>query len=488
MSGVGNRAAILTLSRLTNFGLMLISPVILVRLLTVAQFGRYREFLMYVSVLQSIAIFSINDSVLYCIPANPSSCWRTVRQTAVLIACSSSIVVGAVAILDGASGGRILGPLLLPVSLYTLLSSNLDFWDFYWVATDRPGLILIYTSGRLAARVAVAIVAAALTHDVSAIIWALITLEGLRVLGAGLLMAVKDRSASEPPLREPWREQLRYCLPSGTASVLSTLKGNLSSIVVAKALGAVAFAQYSIGKFGEPVVITLRNSVSSVILPEMVERGRSSRADSLALWKRATVVNTILLFPVVVIVLRFAHPLVVTVFGRGYAAAALVLQIYMLGVVRECFDFAPALRAINQTRPLVGSNVASLAACGVMLAVLIPAGAGVAGAMSAVVIGMFMEATWLGWATTRHFRVSVGELMPWASTGKVALAATISAAVLATSAWRDAFGPAGMALGSLVYLAVFALLLLALRVPEAYLLLTWVRRLFPALAPASRKA
>ena len=41
MAGVGNRAAVLTLARLANYGLMLVSPVILVRLLTVAQFGRY---------------------------------------------------------------------------------------------------------------------------------------------------------------------------------------------------------------------------------------------------------------------------------------------------------------------------------------------------------------------------------------------------------------------------------------------------------------
>lgn len=488
MAGVGNRAAILTLSRMANYGLMLISPIILVRLLSVAQFGRYREFLLYASVLQSIAVFSINDSVLYCIPANPASRWRTVRQTAVLIACSTLIAVAALALVDRASGGHVVGTLLLPICLYVLFCSNLDFWDYYWVATDRPGLLFVYTSCRLAARVAVATVTAALTHDVRAIIWALILLEGLRILGALVAMAINDRGAAEPPLREPWREQLRYCVPSGTASVLSTIKGNLSSIVVAKVLGAVALAQYSIGRFGDPLVITLRNSVSSVVLPEMVRRGRESREDPLALWKQATVVNTILLFPVVVIVMRFARPLVETVFGRSYAPAALVLQIYMVGVVRECFDFAPALRAINRTRPLVGSNFAAVLACAVMLAVVIPAGGGVAGAMAAVVIGMIMEATWLAWATMRHFGVGAGQLIPWAHTGKVAAAALIAAAVLATSLWTDTFGPAGMALGSMLYLAAFVLLLLALKVPEAYALLAWARRLVPRLTAASRKA
>ncbi len=487
MAGIGDRAAILTLSRLANYGLMLISPIILVRLLTVEQFGHYREFLLYASVLQSIAVFSINDSVLYFIPAHPSSRWRTVRQTAVLIACSSLITVAVLAIADRASGGRIVGALLLPICLYTLFCSNLDFWDYFWVATDRPGLILVYTSFRLAGRVLVAIVTAALTHDVRAIIWALIAVEGLRVVAAAVIMLACDRSAAEPPLADPWREQLRYCLPSGTASVLQMLNRNLSGVVVVKALGAVALARYTIAKFGEPVVTTLRDSVSAVVLPEMVRFDRHSRKDSLALWKRATAVNTILLFPVVVIVERFAAPLVTTVFGRAYAPAALLLQIYMLFVVRACFDFAPALRAINCTRPLVGSNVASIIACGALLAVLIPTD-GVVGAMWALVLASVVEAVWLGRSTMRNYEVGLGELVSWSSTARVAVAALVAGGVLATSVWIRAFGPAGILLGSAIYLAVFVVLLLVLRVPEAHALLAWVRRLLPAFTTAFRKA
>lgn len=488
MAGVGNRAAILTLSRLTNYGLLLVSPVILVRLLTVAQFGYYREFLLYISVLQSIAIFSINDSLLYCIPAHPQSRWRTVRQTVVLIALSSLITVAALAVLDRATGGHVVGALLLPICLYTLLSSNLDFWDFYWLATDRAGLIFVYTSLRLAARVGVVLVTAALTRDVQAIIWALIVMEAVRVAGTALVMLAVDRSAAEPRLPDPWREQLRYCVPSGAASVLATVNRSLGGLAITKTLGAVALAQYTIAKYGEPVVVTLRNSVSSVVLPEMVRRNReSSHADSLVLWKRATVTNTILLFPVVVLVMRFAHPLVVTVFGRSYAPAALVLQIYMLVVVRECFDFAPALRAINCTRPLVGGNVASIVACGALLAALIPL-AGIAGAMLAVVLSTLVEAVWLGRATMRSYGVGLRELIPWGSTGKVAAAALVAAAVLATPAWGQILGRGGMVLGSLAYLAAFTLLLLGLRVPEAYALLAWARRLLPSLAPVCRKA
>ncbi len=39
----------------------------------------------------------------------------------------------------------------------------------------------------------------------------------------------------------------------------------------------------------------------------------------------------------------------ITLFGDEYAGAAIVMQLYMLVVIRECFDFSPALRARART-------------------------------------------------------------------------------------------------------------------------------------------
>jgi O-antigen/teichoic acid export membrane protein len=476
MSEIGNRAAILTLSRLANYGLMIVSPIVLVRLLSVADFGRYREFLLYGSILQSFAVFSINDSLLYCLPAQPHSPWRIARQTAVLTACSSALVVLALVVLDIAMGGALVNGYRWSLAAYTLLSVNVDFWEFFWLAKGRPGAVFVYSGGRLVVRVAVAITTAALTHDVNTIIWALVALEGVRLVAAAVVMFALDKSREEPPLAEPWRDQLRFCIPSGLASLLAMLSRNLSNVAVTKALGTVALAQYAIGRFGEPVVVALRNSVSSVVLPEMVRKDRQERGHPLALWQRATVVNTIFLFPIVVLVVRYAQPLVVTVFGAGYRQAALVMQIYMLVVVRECFDFAPALRAVNRTRPLVESNVAAFVVGAIALAVLIPT-AGVAGAMVAFVIASFTDATYLGWRTMSYYRVGLKDLLPWPSVGKTALAALLAGTLIVSSAWEQALGFAGVVVSGCVYLAAFALLLLALRVPEAQVLLGWVKKL-----------
>jgi O-antigen/teichoic acid export membrane protein len=291
-------------------------------------------------------------------------------------------------------------------------------------------------------------------------------------------MLVVDRSRREPPLREPWRDQLRFCIPSGTASLLAMLNRNISNVIVARSLGAVALAQYAIGRFGEPVVATVRNSVSAVILPEMVRKDRDKQTGTtaLALWQKATVVNAIMLFPIVVLVARYAQPLIVMVFGSSYLGAALIMQIYMLVVIRECFDFAPALRAVNRTRPLVESNVAGLLACTVAMLLLIPV-AGLVGAMIAFVIASYVDVTWLGWRTLQAYGVRLRELLPWWSIARTALAAAVASVLIANSVWTEVFGRAGIVVAGLAYLAAFALLLQVMRIPEAMVLQAWGKRL-----------
>ena len=57
MAGLAKQTVVLSAARLANYGLMLISPMILVRLLSVEQFGQYRQFILYASFLQLVGAF-----------------------------------------------------------------------------------------------------------------------------------------------------------------------------------------------------------------------------------------------------------------------------------------------------------------------------------------------------------------------------------------------------------------------------------------------
>jgi O-antigen/teichoic acid export membrane protein len=480
MRGIAQQAAVLSLSRIANYGLMVISPIILVRILSVDDFGRYREFLLYSSLLQSLASFSFSASLLYFIPLHPSSPWRVVRETASLTGLFSLSVVGVFVACDLLAPRGLVGPYLVPMAIYVLLYVNLDWWESFWVAVGRPLLVFWYTGGRLIARLLVVICAALLSRDVWVIIWALIALETLRLLGSFAVWRRADRSAGEPPVGDIRRQQLAFCVPLGLAAVVFLVGRNLGNVVVAKYLGAAALAQLTIGTYGEPIILALRDSISQVVLTELVRLRERSRDDALALWYRTTVINCVLLFPVAAVIAWYAEPLLLKTFGAAYRPAIPVLQWYALVIVRSCFDFAPLLRAINKTRPFITSCAVLAVANALTLVVLLPA-YGIVAAAAGLVVSNVAEAVYLALCVRRLYGIEARRLLPWAAVAKVILCSGGAGVIAFGITYQLRASLLGAVLGSVFYCAVYAALLKAIRLEEANILLRRVQALVPSI-------
>src|SRR5450631_2397864 len=250
MVGIAKQAVVVSLSRFANYGLLLISPIVLVRLLTIGEFGRYREFLVYSSVLASIAAFSIPNCLLYFVPADPARSWQYVRQTVQLTALMSIAAVLCIVIADLVSGGRVVGPQLWPVAIFVLVFVNIDFWEYLWLATQRPMAVFAYTSGRLVARMLVVITLAYLFHRVAIVLWGLIALESVRLIASAVAWKLTAPKAGTPtPQSGDWRRMVYFCLPIGGSNLLSMSNRYAASIFVAKAMGPVALAHYTIGTY-----------------------------------------------------------------------------------------------------------------------------------------------------------------------------------------------------------------------------------------------
>jgi O-antigen/teichoic acid export membrane protein len=469
---LGGRAAIISITRLLNQGLLLLSPIVLVRLLSVEDFGRYREFLLYTTVLMNFATLGINSSLLRFIPGRPELKWRYVDHTVLMTFASSLLVTGGALLIDAMSGGRAIGEFAMPAVIYVLLFVNLDFWEFLLLAEKRSFAVLGYTTGRLVARMTTVIAAAALTHRVHVIVWSLVCLEAARLM----VSFVNWRRRVEPVTADTsgaLREQLQYVLPFGGSMLVNSLNRSLGNLFVAKLLGPVGLAHYAIGTYVQPVITVLRNSLSDVLLPEMVARARETQEDRLLLFRRTTAMIAIFLIPAGVVIARFAEILVVTLFSPKYLPAVGVLQLYVLVFARESLDFGVPLRAMNHTAPIFRSNVIAIVVNGLLLAVLLPLW-GLIGAVVAYIISRVIDGCYLGAAMMRAYSVPVSRIAPWPELGKIVVAAALTAIVLYGNFWTEYLGFAGVIVGGVIYLAVYAVLLVLLRVQEATSLLRFV--------------
>lgn len=464
-----------------NQGLILLSPLVLVRLLSVEEFGQYREFLLYVTVLGAIGSLGFSNSLLYFVPADPHAGRQLLKQTATMTFVASLAVVGLTLLADAIAQGALLGAYRWPVLLYVLCFVNLDFWEFYWLARRRPLSALGYASGRLVMRMTVVITAAALTGDVEAIIWSVVIFEAVRLAGSAI--AWRHHVRDEPKhAQASWREQLRYCMPLAGASVLVMLNKSLGSLAVAKFMGAAALAHFTIGTQIQPVITVLRNSISDSLLPEMAGQRRDV-GDPLALWRRTTVVSMLLLVPVGIVLAEFAAPLVTTLFTAEYVAAVPVFQLYVVVLLREVFDFGVPLRAINRTAPIAHSNLIAVGLTIVLLAVLLPR-FGLIGAVTAFLASRFADGTYLAYRMCREYRMPVGGLADWRDLAKVALACAAGSTVFIGSFWTEHFGLGGIAIGSIVFFAIVAALLVLMQLPEMLRILHGLKGAPSALRPS----
>lgn len=456
-----------------NQGLILISPIVLVRVLSVQDFGRYREFLLYTTVLLSFSALGISHSLLRFIPSRPELKWRYVDHAVVLTFASSVLVTGGALLLDALLGGKAMGEFALPAAIYVLLFVNLDFWEALLLAEKRSFAVLGYTTGRLVARMLTVITAAALSGDVSVIISSLICLEAARLT----ISFINWRRRVQPVTADTsgaLREHLWYCLPFGGSMVVAAFNRSIGNLFVAKMMGPVALAHYAIGTYLQPVITVLRNSISDVLLPEMVARDRETHDDSLLLFRRTTVVIAILLIAAAVMLARFAEMLIITLFSEEYRPAVAILQIYLLVFARESLDFGVPLRAINRTTPILRSNVLAIVFNATLVLLLLPLW-GLTGAVVAFVLSRFFEGAYLGWQTMRAYKVPLSQLAPWSDLAKVVIAAGTAATVLYFDFWTEVLGFPGVLLGGVAYIAAFAAMLLILRVPEAMVALQHVR-------------
>lgn len=449
---------IIFLMRISNLGLMMVGPILVARLLSVQEFGLYREFLVYTSLFTPIAAFCFSQALQYFVPTYPGHVWQLVRQTVLLTALASATVGAVVGMADWLLHGQILGTAGLRVLLYTALCVNVDFWEFYWLAEQRPTSAFAYTSGRLISRLLTVIVTAALSHNVQTIFTALMLLEAARIMLALIAWRLLRRREARKP-GGLWAAQLRYCVPLGVALIMGTFNNNIGSVLIARMISAAALAQYTVATYAVPVMYMLRNSLSDALLPHMA-RAHAGRGGtpSLELWHRSNTLFAILLIPITVLMARYAELIVVTLFSERYLPAVLPFQVSLISIVTLTVDFGVAFRLLGQTTAFLRSNIIGTVINVGLLIVLLPR-FGMYGAIAALTLDELAVRIYLGQELARQTSATLSSVLGLRALGRVLLAALAALPLLAlhsSHGWR--YIPLA-ALSSLAYLAGFTALL-----------------------------
>ena len=411
MSSRANRITILAISKLLNYAVQFLAPILLVRILDREAYGQYKEFFVYASLIATFLNFSITSNLLFFVSKDPKNEAGFVTNTSFLLLFTSAI--GLVIVFSSKVYFLRITTydFIYPLIAYLFFFQNLDFIEPYWLAKKKSKYVLYYSFTRAIIRVICVVITAYFTHNVLTIIYVLTVLEVLKFLLV-LFYLLHKKLFTLKINRRLLKEQLTYIVPLGTASVLLEFNTDISKVIISSSLGASALALYAVASQNLPIVSVIRTSVADVIFPDMAQKIAREPLEALKLWSKSIIIYLFLMSPLFFIMFIYADVIIKTLFTASYLAAVPIFQVYLFYFLKQCFEMGIPIRAMNKNKYfLVGyvfSTVINLGLLFILYKIF-----GMIGPALAYVISEIVLAFYYGNRILNIYKIGIGDLFFW---------------------------------------------------------------------------
>ena len=445
-------------------------PLVVVRLLEPAAFGRYKQFFLVAQTVLLVGQLGLTQSLFYFLPRGGERRGAYVAQALGLLAC-----LGA----------------LFGAALYLALPSLAPMIADAGLAAYR-GPLAVYAGAMLAAaplegsltsegRVGLAAIAA-LSTDVARVTALIIgaVVGGARGLYAAAALVALGRVAALYVLVTrrilPWgrpdgaltRRQLAIAVPFAGAALLVVAQRQLAPYAVSASVSAAAFAAFAVASFHIPVVDILFTPTSEVLCVEVGRALAAPGGEAVAarLVSESVARLATLFFPATIGALLLGPRVLVLLFTTRYADAAPLFLIASLEIPLWVLPLDAVLRASGERRALVGVGLVRVA----LTALFVFGGLralGLAGAIGGAVVAEGVARALLLARAARRLAVGVTALADAPTLARIALAAIVAGwgplAVRAAGGQGAAAVVVAMVLYAATYFPARAFLLARLR-------------------------
>ncbi len=348
-----SQSAYLFVSKVLGYGLRILLPAFLVRILPKADIGLYSQFFLLEMLIKTLFQLGINQSQFYFVPRDEKNAGGYLVNSIIL----NAGLFGLAYLLIGHFRIPLAAQLRMPVlsGFFTILIAhsfimmvNVIFSTYMqsrkWF--QQAAVYEVYL--QVLASVAT-LIAAWLTRDLR---WIFLALVGARILGAvtgaSYLHFARRGFHSRKYFFGMWR-QFRYGVPLGLAGLLFTLMMQMHQFIVNRFYDIETYAVYAQGLKQIPVLQFYAQSVAAVALVRFAQLEKEGDWEGIRkFWNRLLSSMYGLGLPVIAGFLLIAQPLVVLMFTRDYVDAVPIFRINVLGSLFFLLNPTLVLRALDR--------------------------------------------------------------------------------------------------------------------------------------------
>ena len=460
-----------------NVFVAVLSPILLVRFLSVHTYGQYREFILYTSMALHFLQFAIQGSLIYFIPKFPDKEQVHVTSTAYLTAISCIIGIVIIIISKKLIIANTSYDFILPLILYIIFSMNMSFLEGYFLGKKIVIFLLYYSFVFTFLRIAALLSAAYFTKSIELIIVSLISVEIIRCCFV-LIFSIYKKILGLKPSLKIMIDQVKYFAPLGVGNVLFYFNQEVGKIMISSRFGVESLAIYTIGSYQMPLVNIVRSSIVDAIFPDIVERTHNKNYKSLELWQKSNIIYCIFFFPLFIILFFYSEIFINTMFTNNYEGSIPIFRIFLFLIIIRAFEMTVPLRAINKTSYFIVGGVIRLI-LNIILMLILSHYIGIIGPAIAVVVSGYFMNIFLGLTVCKLYLIKIRDLLMWKKIFKVAASALTSLPLLLFGDTIFINDISRAIIFTILYIIIFCGLLYLVKIDEFMLLANRVKAFLP---------
>ena len=329
------QSAWLLFAKIVGYGLTIILPMLIVRVLSRENVGIYRESFQVIINASSILPLGFSMSAYYFLTRETERRNETIFNILIF-----NFAVGALAFLILWFYPQLLGNLLRSEEL-TRLAPLLGIVIWLWlfsafletvaIANQEAKTATAFIIFAQLSKTLLMAIAVIYFSTVEAIIYAALIQSAIQTIV--LLIYLQSRFPGFWSKFNPsfFYEQAVYAIPFGLIAILYNLQSDVHNYFVMYRFSEAEYAIYAYGCFQLPLIFILIESVNSVLIPRISElQLTDNKEEIIRLTARAMQKLALFYFPIFVFFFIVAPTFITTLFGEDYAASVSVFRINLI--------------------------------------------------------------------------------------------------------------------------------------------------------------
>lgn len=323
----------------------ILSSIILVRFLSQASYGTYRQAFLIVNTFVYLSSVGIPASLLYFFPIMKKEEQKGILLQTMALLFSFGLT-GALVAMAGASyigtafHNERLTSILPWFGFYIMFQSGIAYLQGLFMGLDRYKAASISQCVIQLGHLGVIIICVVLGVSLELMMKVLVGYMGVQAVVVVCISLFLFRGVPTSWSAALIKRQLAFTLPLTVSGIVWFLGKEIDKACLAFFFDPAMYAVYVVGALEIPILSEIPNLISSVLLPQMAKLFAEDEHEQLvALWRETIRKSILVLMPAFGILILLAHPMIVILYTNDYAAGVPVFIIYLLHL---------PMRVINQ--------------------------------------------------------------------------------------------------------------------------------------------